>query len=136
MYLLDTNVLSELRKVKTGQADPAVAAWAKRTPADNLFPSCITVLELQIGLLLIERRDAVLGTLLRHWLHHQILPAFAMRILPADTSVALRCVTLHVPDPQTERDALVALVHGFIVVARNVADFQATGVLFFNPWQQ
>ena len=139
MYLLDTNVLSELRKVRTGQAAPAVAAWAKTTIAETLFLSSITILEHEIGLLLIERRDPVQGALLRYWLHQQILPTFANRILPVDTSVALRCATLHVPDPAGERDALIAaiaLVHGLIVVTRNVADFQDTGAQLLNPWER
>jgi hypothetical protein len=139
MYLLDTNVLSELRKAKTGQAAPSVATWARATVAESLFLSSITVLELEIGLLLIERRDPLQGALLRHWLHRQILPTFANRILPVDTAVALRCATLHVPDPHAERDALIAataLVHGFIVVTRNVNDFQDTGAQLLNPWEQ
>jgi predicted nucleic acid-binding protein len=138
MYLLDTNVLSELRKVKTGRADPLVAAWARTTIAESLFLSSITILELEIGLLLVERHDAIQGTLLRYWLHQQILPTFATRILPVDAAVALRCATLHVPDPHAERDALIAataLVYGFTVVTRNVADFRETGVALLNPWQ-
>jgi len=138
MYLLDTNVISELRKVRTGNADPAVTAWARTTIAENLFLSSITVLELEIGMLLIERRDPVQGTLLRYWLHQQILPTFANRILSPDTTVALRCAALHVPDPQPERDALIAataLVHGFTVVTRNVMDFQPSGVSLLNPWE-
>jgi toxin FitB len=138
MYLLDTNVISELRKVKTGQAAPAVAEWARTTVAESLFLSSITILELEIGLLLIERRDPPQGALLRHWLRQQILPTFANRILAVDTAVALRCATLHVPDPHAERDALIAstaLVHGFTVVTRNFADFQSAGVPLLNPWQ-
>jgi toxin FitB len=138
MYLLDTNVISELRKVRTGNADPAVAAWARTTIAEDLFLSSITVLELEIGMLLVERRDPAQGALLRCWLHQQILPTFANRILPADTAIALRCAALHIPDPQPERDALIAataLVHGFAVVTRNVADFRSSGVSLLNPWE-
>ena len=139
MYLLDTNVLSELRKAKTGRADPAVAAWARTTSAESLFLSCITVLEIEMGMLLIERRDPAQGALLRYWLHQQILPTFAGRILPVDIDVALRCATLHVPNPHADRDALIAataLVRGFTVVTRNLPDFETTGVRILNPWRQ
>ena len=139
MYLLDTNVLSELRKAKTGRADPAVAAWARTTSAESLFLSCITVLEIEMGMLLIERRDPAQGALLRYWLHQQILPTFAGRILPVDIDVALRCATLHVPNPHADRDALIAataLVRGFTVVTRNLPDFETTGVRILNPWQR
>jgi predicted nucleic acid-binding protein len=139
MFLLDTNVVSELRKIKTGSAAPAVAAWARTTSAESLFLSSITVLELELGVLLMERRDVVQGALLRSWLHQQIVPIFAERILPVNTSIALRCAALHVPNPQAERDALIAataLVHGLIVVTRNTSDFDATGVSILNPWQR
>lgn len=137
MYLLDTNVVSELRKAKAGKADENVAAWAGSAPATSLFLSAITILELEMGVLLIERRDPAQGTLLRTWLDAHVLPAFAGRILPVDTAVAQRCAKLHVPDPRSDRDALIAataLVHGMTVVTRNMADFAATGVELFNPW--
>jgi predicted nucleic acid-binding protein len=139
MFLLDTNVLSEMRKMKSGRAAPAVAAWARATPVESLFLSSITVLEIELGILLVERRDSAQGARLRRWLHQRILPTFADRILPVDLSVALRCAALHVPNPQAERDALIAataLVHGLTVVTRNTSDFDATGVSILNPWQR
>lgn len=137
MYLLDTNVISELRKAKAGKADPKVVAWAERIPAPNLFLSVITLLELETGLLLIERRDLLQGAILRCWLETQVIPAFSERILPVDTPVARRCARLHVPDPRSGRDALIAataLIHDLTVVTRNVADFEPTGVRIINPW--
>lgn len=137
MYLLDTNVVSELRKAKTGKADPGVVAWAATVPAAEMFLSAISVLELEMGVLLIERRDAAQGAILRNWLNLNVIPAFAERILPIDTAVAQRCARLYVPDPRAERDALIAataFVHGLVVVTRNVADFAATGVGMMNPW--
>lgn len=137
MYLLDTNVISELRKAKAGKADPKVVAWAERIPAPSLFLSVITLLELETGLLLIERRDLLQGAILRRWLETQVIPAFSERILPVDTPVARRCARLHVPDPRSDRDALIAataLVHNLMVVTRNVADFEPTGVRIMNPW--
>ena len=138
MYLLDTNVVSELRKAKTGKADLQVVAWAQNVLPSSLFLSAISVLELETGILLIERRDAAQGKMLRQWLETQVLPTFAERILPVDTAVAQQCATLHVPDPRSDRDALIAataLVHGMTVVTRNVDDFKPTGVALLNPWE-
>ena len=137
MFVLDTNVVSELRKARAGKADPNVTAWAASVPAVSLFVSVITVLELETGVLRVERRDARQGTVLRAWLESHVLPAFSGRVLPVDTAVAQRCGRLLVPDPRADRDALIsatALVHGMTVVTRNVADFQSTGVPIFNPW--
>jgi hypothetical protein len=137
MYLLDTNVVSELRKAKAGKAHEKVAAWAARTPAASLFLSVITVQELEIGVLLAERRDPPQGAILRTWLEDHVLPAFADRILPVDTVIARRSAGLHVPDPRPVRDALIAataLVHGLTLVTRNVADLEPTGAKILNPW--
>ncbi len=138
MYILDTNVTSELRKVRLGTADAKVAAWADGVDAADLFVSAITILELELGVLALERKDAAQGAMLRTWLEQQVLPEFAARTLPVDTAVAQRCARLHVPDRRGERDALIAataLVHGMTVVTRNVADFTPTGVAVFNPWE-
>ena len=107
MFVLDTNVVSELRKATAGKADRHVAAWAAGVPADALFVSAITILELETGVLLVQRRDPDQGALLRAWLDQRVLPAFAGRVLPVDTAVAQRCAALHVPDPRSERDALI-----------------------------
>ena len=137
MYVLDTNVLSELRKVQLGTADANVVTWAESVDAAALFVSVISVMELELGVLALERRDATQGAMLRAWLDLQVLPEFAERTLPIDTAVAQRCARLHVPDKRGERDALIAataLVHGMAVVTRNVADFKPTGVVTVNPW--
>ena len=137
-YLLDTNVLSELRKVRLGKADANVAAWGASMDAAALFVSAISIMELEMGVLSVERRDSAQGALLRAWLDQQVLPEFSARTLPVDTAVAQRCAWLHVPDRGGERDALIAataLVHGMAVVTRNVADFAPTGVGIVNPWE-
>ena len=137
MYLLDTNVVSELRKVRLGRADAQVARWAQEVAVAQLYISVITVHELEIGVLLLQRRDAVQGAVLRSWMDDYVLPAFAGRILPVDTAVVQRSAQLHVPDPQPFRDGLIAataLVHGMTVVTRNVADFARTEVALLNPW--
>lgn len=138
MYVLDTNVVSELRKVRLGKADPNVAAWSESVDAADLFVSAITIMELELGVLLAERKDASQGAMLRSWLDQHVLPEFSGRTLPVDTAVAQRCARLHVPDKRGERDALIAataLVHGMTLVTRNVADFQPTRVTIINPWE-
>ncbi|MCW5236708.1 type II toxin-antitoxin system VapC family toxin [Verminephrobacter eiseniae] len=137
MYVLDTNVVSELRKVRLGKADAGVTAWTQSVDAADLFVSAITIMELELGVLSIERKDATQGAMLRSWLEQQVLPEFSGRTLPVDTAVARRCARLHVPDKRGERDALIAataLVHGMTVVTRNVGDFRFTGVIVLNPW--
>lgn len=138
MYVVDTNVVSELRKVRPGKADTNVAAWTESVDAADLFVSAITIMELELGVLSIERKDATQGAMLRSWLEQHVLPEFSGRTLPVDTAVAQRCARLHVPDRRGERDALIAataLVHGMAVVTRNVADFKPTEVTIINPWE-
>jgi len=138
MYVLDTNLISELRKVRLGTANENVAAWTERVDAAELFVSSITIMEIEIGILSMERRDAKQGALFRSWLEKQVLPEFSDRTLPVDTAVARRCAQLHIPDKRAERDALIAataLVHGMTVATRNVADFRSTGVAILNPWE-
>ena len=137
MFVLDTNVVSEIRKIRLGRADPNVAAWADSVDSAALFLTAISVLELETGVQQIERRDPRQGAALRRWLDDQVLTAFAGRILAVDTAVAVRCAALHVPDPRSERDALIAataLVHGMTVITRNIRDFVLTGVGLLNPW--
>lgn len=135
MFLLDTNVISDLRRPE--RADPAVVAWASTQPAASQFLSSITILEIELGARLVERRDGAQGAILRAWIDNQILPHFEGRILAIDTAVALRCAGLHVPNRRPERDALIAAtaaVHGLTVVTRNIADFEPMGVAVLNPW--
>lgn len=138
MFLLDTNVISELRKAGDGKANPAMMAWVRGADAGQMFVSSLTLMELEIGILRVERRDALQGARLREWFETRVLPEFAERTLAVDTAVALRCARLHVPDPRSERDALIAataLVHGLTVVTRNTVDFVATGVALVDPWR-
>jgi predicted nucleic acid-binding protein len=137
VYLVDTDVLSELRRVRSGRADPRVVAWAEATPAAELFVSVIVLQEIEIGVLLMERRDPGQGAVLRRWYEGAVLSGFEGRVLPVDTAVARRSARLHVPDPRLVRDGLIAataLVHGLTVVTRNAPDFEPTGVAVLNPW--
>lgn len=137
MYLLDTNVVSELRKVGAGRADPKVAQWAQSVETASLFVSVIAIQELEIGIQLAMRRDSTQGELLRQWMNQHVLPAFEGRVLSVDLAVVQRSAALHVPNPRPVRDGLIAataLVHGLTVVTRNLADFQPCGVTLINPW--
>ena len=133
MFVLDTNVVSELGD---GRADARVIAWISGQDAASFYISALTLMELEIGILRIERRDAGQGERLRRWMDRHVLPEFRERTLPVDTAVALKCARLHVPDPRAERDALIAataMVHGMTVVTGNLADFEATGVTLIDP---
>lgn len=139
MYLLDTNVVSELRKANSGKASPRVVEWVASVDPIDLYLSAITVLEIEQSVLSMERKDRRQGERLRFWLDTQVIPAFGTRILPVDVAVARRCARLHVPDPHSERDALIAataIVHGLTVVSRNTADFSGTGVDVYDPWNR
>ena len=133
-YLLDTNVVSELRRPR---ADDAVREWIGAQPVATLAISVITVMELEIGVRRVERRDPGQGEVLRQWLEQRVLSAFRDRILPIDMEVARRASALHVPDPGPERDTLIAataFVHGLTLATRNVTDFAPTGVPLVDPW--
>jgi predicted nucleic acid-binding protein len=136
MFLLDTNVLSELRRAD--RADARVAAWARSVDHLQFYLSAITILEIEAGTLLLARRDVQQGLVLRTWIDEHVLPAFEGRVLAVDTVVAQRCAQLHVPDGRPERDALIAataLVYRLKLVTRNVADFEPMGVDLLNPWE-
>lgn len=137
-FLIDTNVISELRKAGDGRADDNVVSWIRARDPATFYLSAVTILELERGVLSIERRDARQGALLRRWLDTQVRPQFAGRILPVDDAVATRCAHLHVPDRRNEADALIAataLVHGLAIVTRNVRDFEGSGVVAIDPWR-
>ncbi len=138
MYILDTNVVSEIRKIRLGKADKFVSQWSDSVNTAELYLSVITLQELEIGVLLAEYRNPAKGALLRGWLNKQVIPAFSGRILPVDTAVAIRSAKLHVPNPRPVRDGLIAataLVHGMTVVTRNISDFASCGVALINPWE-
>jgi predicted nucleic acid-binding protein len=137
VFLLDTNVVSELRKLQSRKADANVVGWASKEKMASFYISAISIMEIEVGVQRLERRDAARGAVLRAWLDGQIRPEFSGRMLPIDAAVALRCAALHVPASAPLKDSLIAataLVHGMTVVTRNVADFAATGVRLLSPW--
>ncbi len=135
-YLLDTNVVSELRKAGTTKIDSRVAKWVESVPTVSCYLSVITLLEIEMGILRIVRKDRAQGNILRQWFGEKVIPAFADRIIAIDATVALQCARLHVPDRKPERDALIAataLVHDMTLVTRNVKDFIGEEILCINP---
>lgn len=138
MYLIDTNVLSELRKIYSHKGHPQVELWKQTVADDDLYISTITIRELHYGILRIQQRDKIQAEILRTWLEKSVLIGFAKRILPITTEIAWRCAELHIPDPRPELDswiAATALVHDFTLVTRNIKDFSSTGVRLLNPWE-
>ena len=138
MYLLDTNVLSEIRKISQGKAHPAVAAWAERVDFDRCYLSVITLLEIEQGILRVRHRsDEAQFARLENWLEGTVLPTFDTRILPVDRHTARVCARLHIPDRRPYTDALIAasaIRHGLTLVTRNTRDFADLQVPLFNPF--
>ena len=137
MHLLDTNVVSELRKVGKGRIDANFAAWARTLRWSDLFLSAITIQELEIGVVRLADYDKPQAAVLRQWLHEQVLKKFDQRILPVTAEVALQSATFLVPRMSTLEDALIAAtarVHRLTVVTRNVSHFKDCGIKVINPW--
>ncbi|MCF7521493.1 type II toxin-antitoxin system VapC family toxin [Neisseria sp. ZJ106] len=137
MYLLDTNIISEMRKAKKGRANPNLTAWLAQTDSGYFYTSAIVAMELERGVLGMERKDPVQGIELRRWLDEVKSKLFTNRILPIDETTARICAAMHIPDKAPENDAWIAATarqHGLTLVTRNTADFERTGARLFNPF--
>ena len=139
MYLLDTNIISESRKLGTSRIDPRAARWFAQVDVETTFVSAMTIFELERGVQQMERRDATQGSALRRWLDDQIMTAYENRTLPLSRAVALVCAGLHIPDPKSERDAWIAATAidaESTLISRNVSDFANMSVELINPFEQ
>ena len=138
MLLLDTNIVSELRKVTSGKAHPNVIAWNETVDPAETFISAIVLHELEIGVRLSERNDPVTGKILREWLNNTVTATFAGRVLPLDEIAAIQAAQYHIPDPRPINDAYIAataMVRRMTLVTRNIKDFEGMGLLLINPWE-
>lgn len=138
MFLIDTNVISEIRKAGDKRAHPSVSAWHADVDPDQTYLSVVTLMEIDLGTIKVDKYDPNQASRLRHWLHQNIIPTFADRILPITAATALRCAPLHFPKPRSWRDswiAATALEHDLTVVTRNVKDFIGTGAPTLDPWE-
>lgn len=138
MYLFDTNIVSELRKMANGKIDPNVRAWLAQISPSETWISVVTVSEIQTGILNLARKDPSQSLILKQWFEHQVLPHYATRILPIDTKIALLAAELHIPNKRDINDAYIAAtaqIHDLTLVTRNVKDFQNIDLKLFNPFQ-
>lgn len=139
MYLLDTNIISEIRKLAKNKCDKNVADWVRSTSKDLMFTNAVVMMELERSVMSIERKDTTQGELLRHWFEMDVKPAFHGKILKIDEKTAQICAKLHIPDHAPENDAWIAasaIQHHLVLVTRNTADFARTGVKLFNPFAE
>ncbi|EJT01976.1 type II toxin-antitoxin system VapC family toxin [Rhizobium sp. CCGE 510] len=137
MMLLDINVVSELRKVASGEADPNVVVWNETVDPAQTFISSVVLHKLEIAVRLVEHNDAVAGQVLRNWLENAVLTAFSGRILPLDEAAAVQAAQWHVPNPKPINDAYIAataFTRRMTLVTRNAKDFEGMGVALVNPW--
>lgn len=138
MYLLDTNIVSELRKLETGKIHPQVYRWIKSNGFTHTYISAVTLAEIQTGILSLARKDKAQAASLDNWFTNRLLPAYRTRTLSVDTEVALICAQLHIPAKRPINDAYIAataIAHNLTLVTCNVRDFQGLPLMLENPFE-
>lgn len=138
MYVLDTNLVSEIRKVPA-KKNPAVQRWLEKQYSDQLFITSITVYELEVGVQRLARKDSAQAALIGDWLHGILLPGFEGRVLDLDLESSLIAATYQVPDPRPSADCFIAAItqrHHMKLVTRNTKDFLAMNIPLINPWNE
>lgn len=139
MFVLDTNIISETYKLTRNRANPHFTTWINQQKIEQLYTTSITMMEIDMGILRLEHRnDVKQAMLLRQWFEKKVLPVFDGRILDFDTPSALICSHFHVPNPRTERDAMIGAIaksRGFLMVTDNVKDFKPLGIELLNPFE-
>lgn len=138
MFLLDTNVVSELRRTRTRRPNPSVAAWIDSIEPAKLFLSSVTLLELEIGIVLKGRHNPAQAEVFQIWYEQHVLPTFAGRILDFDRMAAHHTALFHGFATPPYRDGLIAGIaaaNRLTVATRNTEDFRPLGVPVLNPWE-
>lgn len=137
MYLLDTNIISEIRKINLKTANIGVTQWAENNHKDLMYISVISLFELEKGVLNLERKDAQQGKIYRDWLDNKVKPTFENRILSITPQTVLICAKMHIPDKKSLTDSLIAataIENNLTVITRNEKDFIPTGAKILNPF--
>lgn len=137
MYLLDTNIISATRRRMPDNA--SVFEWLATVDNTLIYTNAIVMMELERGILSMERKDKQQGKILRLWFEDTVKPSFAERILSITDKTAQICAKIHIPDHAPENDAWIAstaIEHRLILVTRNVADFKKIAVKLFNPFDK
>jgi predicted nucleic acid-binding protein len=136
MFLLDSNVVSELRSAK--RCDPRVRSWERETPLASCWISVMALLEIRQGICQVKGKDAAFAEILEQWLEGRVKPAFEGRILSVTPTVAERAGRIAALRTRGLADCLIAataLEHRLALVTRNIADFEdLVGLKLVNPW--
>ena len=138
MYLLNTNIISELKKLDSGKIHPQVQRWAYSINLMQTKISVVSIIEIRTGILSLARKDQAQAASLDNWFTNRLLPAYRTRTLSVDTEVALICAHLHIPAKRPINDAYIsatAIAHNLTLVTRNVRDFQGLPLILENPFE-